>query len=380
VAAVGIPAAVLSGWFAGHLVHTAVINRFQGDFLQHMQFAASGMRGDPVPGNFLLYLLLAIFSGFTPEPGRMLSALVVVIAAATAAKAWLSVIFVSAESRRAQLRRAPVFGLVAAALCLFTFSPPVANIYLGQIPPNVWHNSTTMLLMPFAIGMFWSSLQFLRTGSAAMLWLTLGLGAVNVAAKASFIFCFLVVFPLAVLVVRRNRRDVLWGWLTTAGVAVVLGLQYFYVYVAQLGSEDAESAATRDGVALHPFRVMAEFSDNIPLSVLVSYAFPIAALLAGGVALRRNAAVRYAGALAFVGLAVMILLKETGPRELHGNFFWQAFVTNYLLFLALVAAAVPWLRGTRFGWRQGIVVFAFLVHLVAGVLYLHTFFATGRFV
>jgi hypothetical protein len=158
VAAVGIPAAVLSGWFAGHLVHTAVINRFQGDFLQHMQFAASGMRGDPVPGNFLLYLLLAIFSGFTPEPGRMLSALVVVIAAATAAKAWLSVIFVSAESRRAQLRRAPVFGIVAAALCLFTFSPPVANIYLGQIPPNVWHNSTTMLLMPFAIGMFWSSL------------------------------------------------------------------------------------------------------------------------------------------------------------------------------------------------------------------------------
>jgi hypothetical protein len=373
VAAVAGVAAVLAGAFTGYLVHTVVTDRLQSDFRAHLQFAATGLQHEPVPGNFLLYLLIGIGSGFSAAPHRLLAALVVVLVLATVAKAWLSVAFVAGR------RPVPVWALVAAALCLLAFSPPVPDAYLGQIPANVWHNSTTMLLMPFAIGMFWTSYEYLRTGSRRMLGATLALAALNVAAKPSFVFCFLVVFPLAVRLVRRDRREVRAGWLVTAGAAAFLAAQYVYIFVAQLGGAAAEPQDRKDGIAVDPFAVWSAFSDNIPVSLLVSYAFPITALLFGGALVRRDLAVRYAGALAATGLLIFVVLKESGPRELHGNFLWQAVVTNYLLFLALVGAAVPWLRQTRFGWRPALVTAAFLLHVVCGVLYLHHYLTSGRF-
>src|SRR4029453_13415977 len=123
-----------AGWFTGYLVDTVVTERLQSDFRAHLQFAATGLAHEPVPGNFLLYLLIALSSGSPADPGRLLAGLVVTLVAAAVAKAWLSVAFVAAECRRAALRRAPVFGLVAAALCLVTFSLPVGDPYLGQIP------------------------------------------------------------------------------------------------------------------------------------------------------------------------------------------------------------------------------------------------------
>jgi len=43
---------------------------------------------------------------------------------------------------------------------LFVFSLPSVQVftnkfyYLGQFTPNVWHNSTTIFLMPFALLLF----------------------------------------------------------------------------------------------------------------------------------------------------------------------------------------------------------------------------------
>jgi len=373
VVAVGAVAAVLAGSFAGYLVDTVVTHRLQSDFRAHLQFAATGLQHEPVPGNFLLYLLIGICSGFSAEPHRLLTGLIAVIVAATAAKAWLSVAFVGARERL------PVWGLAAAALCLVAFSPPLPDPYLGQIPANVWHNSTTMLLMPFAIGMFWTSYEYLRGGSRRMLWATLALAALNVAAKPSFVFCFLVVFPVAVRLARHDRREIRAGWLVTAGAAAILAVQYFYIFVAQLGGAAAEPPDQKDGIAIDPFRVWSAFSDNIPVSLLVSYVFPIAALALGGAWVRRALAVRYACGLAAAGLLIFVVLKESGPRELHGNFLWQAVVTNYLLFLSLIGAVVPWLRQTRFGWRQALVTAAFLLHVVCGLLYLRYYLTSGRF-
>lgn len=364
LAAAGVPVAVLSAWFTGHLVHRVVTGNKLGDFDAHLAFTANWLeRGDPVPGNVLLYWLTALFAGFDPD--RLLTGLVIVLGVAGAAKAWLTVSFVG--DRR--------WGALAAGLCLLAFSLPVGDPYLGQIPPSVWHNSTTMLLMPFAIGLWWTSLTYLRTRSRRTLWAVLALAALNVAAKPSFVLCFLVVFPLAAWCAHRTRRDMLPAWLATGATAALVGVQYAYIYVSQRGG----AATDEDSVVVDPLRVWSAFSDDIPVSLLCSYLFPVAALLLGGPAIRRDLAVRYAAALAVVGAAIFALVKETGPRELDGNFVWQAIVTNYLLFLAVVAAAVPWLRTRRTGWRQVVVVVAFLAHVVAGVLYLHDYLTTGRY-
>ncbi|HEX8626776.1 MAG TPA: hypothetical protein VF755_01225 [Catenuloplanes sp.] len=386
---VGALSGVVAAALTGYLVATVLQRKFSGDFPSHLKFTVAGIDTLRYPGNALFYLLNALFAGFSTDRGRLVQSLLAVLMIAAAAKVWISVAWVAAEHRRSvpadrsvpagrgmAAGRLPFWAAGAAGLCAFTFSLPAAYPYLGQLPPNVWHNSTTMLLMPFAIGLFWASLAYLRTGGRRLLWIMLLLAALNVAAKPSFVFCFLVVFPLAALLTRRNRGEVLRAWLVTAATAVFVAAQYVYIYGTRPGGPNPTNAS---GVALDPLRVWSVYSDNIPVSLLCSYFFPLVALLAGGAAIRRHPAVRYAVALAGVGLLFFVLFKESGYRELHGNFIWQAVVTNYLLFLALVGAAVPWLRRSRFRWRQAAVVLAFALHVAAGVHYLHHYLTAGTF-
>jgi uncharacterized membrane protein len=58
---------------------------------------------------------------------------------------------------------------------------------------------------------------------------------------------------------------------------------------------------------------------------------------------------------------------------------WQAVVANYLLFLSLVGALVASVRQTGFRWRHAVVFLAFAVHVVAGVVYLHHWLTTGKY-
>ncbi len=118
-------------------------------------------------------------------------------------------------------------------------------------------------------------------------------------------------------------------------------------------------------------------AESIPLSTVGSYAFPVAALALGGAMVRRDAAVRFALGLAVAGLLVFVLFKETGPRQYNANFAWQAIVTNYVLFLAMLAAVARWLRAGRFGWRQSLVLAAFTLHVVAGVHWLFDWLVHG---
>jgi hypothetical protein len=133
----GVLAAVPVAWFTGYLVVFVVTRRKLGDFTAHLDFTVAWLsEGRPVPGNGLLYWLTAGLAGYSPP--RLLAGLVVVLAAAAAGKAVLTVAFVAGGGHRA-----PVWALVGAALCPLALSLPMGDPYLGQIAPNVWHNSTT---------------------------------------------------------------------------------------------------------------------------------------------------------------------------------------------------------------------------------------------
>jgi hypothetical protein len=128
-----------------------------------------------------------------------------------------------------------------------------------------------------------------------------------------------------------------------------------------------------------PLAVWESYTSEIPRALLASYLFPAIAIALGGGVVWRNRTVHYALALAIVGLAEYALLAEQGARELEGNLTWQAIVTQYILFLALVTAIVPWLRGQRWGIRQAVIVIVFAAYVWAGVHFLAHWFATKDF-
>jgi hypothetical protein len=384
-------AGVVAMVVAGLIVRGSLVDHLKSDFRSHMVFTDIGIRTGNFPGNGLFYWVNALLAGWSPDRGLLLRSLYVVLAVATGVKVWLSVMFADWAYRRRMFGQLPVWGGVAAALCSIAMSLPVptwrfpehSRNYLGQVSPNVWHNSTTMFLMPLALALFWVSLEWLRSGQRRLLWIMVPLVLLNALAKPSFLFCFVVVFPVAALIRYRVSWRTFGAWVVTGLAGLSVLALYLYIYFSPEGDAAAlagtKSASGADHVVVDPFWVWHQFSENIPLSFLASYLFPIVALAVGGAAIYRRTSVRYAAALAVVGLLWFVLVREQGPRELHGNFLWQAIVANFLLFLALVSAIVPWLRENAFRWRQAVVVLAFGVHVLAGFRYIEMWYTFGSF-
>jgi hypothetical protein len=372
-AVVAVLLGVLSGIGGGLLIYRSIKDGLISDYPAHLYVTSKLLHGGQPPGHFLFYLLDAAFAGFSSNAQRLMRSLAFVLGVAIAAKVWLAVRFVAVERRQASptVGPLPLWAAGAATLCLLAFSLPVGiRHYIGQIPANVWHNSTEILLMPLAFALFWTTLRFLETSATRWLWWSLALVPLSLAAKPSFVLCLLP--ALAIVAPARLRWTKPLGQLAllVAVAVVLLAAQTAYVYVY-----DPQTAS--GGIMLRPFEVWNYFSASVPLSILASFIFPIAALTLGGAAVRAALAVRYASALLLCALAEFALLADRGAREFDGNLAWQAIVAMWILFIALVSALVPSYERRRIGTaRQLLIAAALLVHVIAGVLYLQHWFAT----
>lgn len=115
--------------------------------------------------NFLMYLLANVLSFFSGALFPIQCAIVVLIAASNTAK---YVLMKNEFCRMVNVKHA----MVASAALLFVFVIPVFyflkvfgvfletnNMYFQYYVPNVWHNSTILCMMPFAIVTFLLSIR-----------------------------------------------------------------------------------------------------------------------------------------------------------------------------------------------------------------------------
>jgi hypothetical protein len=392
------PAAILrrpEAWLAFllFLAHAAIFGSlFHWDLVSDLQIHAAFVRvgieknvwwGTPLP-----YVAAAVLAGW--HVGQINHAMTVMLGAAVAAKYLISVRIARRElalqPERSAIRSTnglPFALLLALALLSFAFSLPANTMYLGQLPPNVFHNSTVVFLMPLALLLFWFSAQFLRRpDNRTILWVAV-LGAINVAAKPSFVFPLLVVFPLAALT-RFRLRPALWK-AVGACVLITAALVTQYIYIYESGATEriyrysAYGGEATSHVTIDVLRVWSHFSENIPLSLLASFAFPLVALAVYRRRLWDYDLVRYAAALTAVSIVIFALLKETGVREFQANFAWQAMISNYMLFLTVLVRL--WSLGTFQRWsaRSATVAGTFAAHVAAGIAFLTYYFVNGSY-
>jgi hypothetical protein len=266
--------------------------------------------------------------------------------------------------------------VLTALSLLLAFSLPTDRLYLGQIPPNVWHSSTTIFVMPFALLLFlFSYEQLVRPTTARLVCLT-ALSLLNVAIKPSFFLVFTVAYPVMLMglfgLTRRfwaNLAPVLVGGAMTTAL-------YYLIYVRGITPLHSEGA----GIEIKPFAVWSHFSSNIPLSLLCSLLFPLTFLAVFRRELSTRLILRYAVITYFVSVAMLALLAETGLREFHGNFLWQAVISSYILFL--VASLLFLMKIRRFGfrdWRNRIVGLAWTAHVFSGILYIGKLLVTRNY-
>jgi hypothetical protein len=373
--------AALAGLLAVAILGSLIYFKVPSDLQWHAKFIQVSNREFVWPAEFLLFVIVGALSGLSQNLRLIEAVLVVVVTVSVVAKYVVSVrvaefelsqlAFADGESS-SQVSRSHLH--LVFFLLLLAFSLPLQSwsgwLYIGQFPPNVWHNSTTIFVMPLVVLLFWQSYRSLLDPSWRNMGLVLLLSALNLAAKPSFVICVGIVFPLFALV-RYRFGAPFWRVVSVMAVTFFLLLaQALYTFNSSATDVLFPGRETAAGVKIDPFNVWSYFSDSIPLSLLASFLFPVVVFLA----YRRKASewylYRYAWALSAAGLLVYIMISETGRREFHANFSWQVIMSMYTLFLVSAILMLHEMSSrSRWGWKEWLVGGTFMLHVASGIAY-----------
>lgn len=348
------------------------------DIQKHIVFAVEMLRGENIPATFLYFAAVCLFAFFQDNYNILLFSSLIVLALTIAYKFYLTAqIFRDELKNDFKLDENKILLIsnlvgICLVLAFCIYLPKELGLtqyfFLGQVPPNVWHNSTTIFLIPFALLLYWCSYRLLEKFEIKEFWWVMGMVFVNILAKPNFFLCFAVVFPVMALIRFRLKREFFLSLIPVFFGGVLLILQYIAIY--QLGSY-GYGKPEESGVILAPFVWWELFSKNIPISILVSAAFPLIYLVFYFKRVQNQPFLYYAYLLFAVGVAILALLGETGPRATHGNFQWQAIVSNYILFFAVALDFVKnALQKNELNVKDKLIAAVFALHVVSGLLYL----------
>jgi hypothetical protein len=327
------------------------------------------------PANFLYYLTVYAIARFNTETSFLYPSSILILSLSVTAKFTITRLSATQYYRDIlsdnTTSDTPI--ILASLLLLVVFSLPTNSIYLGQIPPNVWHNSTTIFVMPFALSLFWLSYKQLAQPTTTGVVLVSILCVLNVLIKPSFFFVFALSYPFMLLRRYGFRRN-LWPNLLPVVIGSFAAVAIYYLtYRLAYG----KLYLGESGITIRPLSVWSHFSSNIALSLVFSLVFPIVYLGFYWKDLMKRALLQYAVVAYLISISIFALFSETGPREFHGNFFWQGVICSYILFLVTTVLFAEKVKtfGVR-DWKNITILVAFLSHVMAGVVYLAVVFYT----
>ncbi|AWA29258.1 hypothetical protein HYN48_03675 [Flavobacterium magnum] len=349
------------------------------DIQLHAQFIKSYADGQiPFQVNFMYYFTVYALSFYSSDLILILFVSIYVLAALTYFKYYVVKKIVYSEIEGSAKNPVVVSSLAAFSL-LVCFSLPsilfLDNIYyLANFPANIWHNSTIIFAMPFVVMLFWVSLkqisEYKHTRTLAIIFLI----ALNIVIKPSFIFVYVIAFPLINLLRFKFGRHFWLNLIPVVAAFIFVILQYYYVFIS------AETITTQSSVKIHFFNVLAHWTGSthwyqilfIVLSTVISsYLFPLVFLTRNRGLLKQDM-VLFAVFCAVIGLLIFYALSETGAREFDGNFIWQTFMCSFLLFFVCIVQLLKSIFDNPLGWKAyKIEIIAFSLHLISGIYYFY---------
>lgn len=336
--------------------------------------------------NFLLYLLINIFSGFSGTIHSTKAALVLLLSASNTAK---YIIVKKTFEHWCNHKQA----LVASLALLIVFVVPILFflnffgralgediMYLGYCVPNVWHNSTILCMMPFAILTYLLSvkqLEYYDKKRNGLITLFVILGTLI---KPSFFFIYAVAYPNMTFVKYRWKREFFYSLVPIlCGCACVL-YEYFTIYTPSVVDVADEN---NSGVIIEILPLFTyDFWKVRLLKLGISLFFPMAFVVAYWKKIVKNQEFWLVFIMLVMALGISWCCQETGPRAGHGNFAWQVipsiwFVYYFMLKTIVISDNEYDDDGCHLNRRGKIFLGIYSIHVFMGIFYLIRYFATG---
>ena len=353
------------------------------DMHDHAAFARDMCSGKiPYTGNFLVYLLVNIFSFFTAGIKATELALCGLLAFAGTYRYSLTLTKIEIET--GSDNSFGWFHVLAALSMLFVFVIPIPGyltddryMYIGSYTPNVWHNSTILFLFPFALMLFDLSYKQLQVYDAKRNGWILLLIALNLFIKPSFFFVFICAYPAILLYKYRFGKEFWFSIIPVFLGGVLLIGQYIIIY--KINTQVIKDTSS---VVFMPFWKNPELREdmiNIPVSMFFSLLFPLSYSILNLRKLINNQLFWYSLLSFLVSVLIFFFISESGPRASHGNFYWQIVITTWLCFFVALVALLKDFKSEAKSVKNFVLIFMFGIHTVIGVIYLAKILITGSY-
>lgn len=356
---------------AAYFFHTIF---FYSDLHLHYRFVLKYLSGEGgLPANFLYYYIISLF---TFDSTQTISYATIVVLSLSVVLKFITVYWYQYKNIDYSTNYI-YFILFSFLLLLITplYFPQLAigRYYLGSFTPNVWHNSTTIFFMPFAILLFVLTIRQLSKFEWKRFFLIVLLIIINASIKPSYLFVFVVALPFTLLFTKDFRFNSIVKQVLPVIIAIaVISILKFIIY------ETDSIYSSNSSIELAPFKVYRawhKFNDwqlflQFTTSLLTGVLFPLFVFIKKGVKANDLTSI-FSLVSFFSAIVIFVVFVETGYRWNHGNFFWQIVPSTFILFLVAVknsyAELVAPIRSLK---DINLYRVVFFMHVLFGVIYI----------
>jgi hypothetical protein len=362
-----------------------LVRRVPTDIQLHSNAASHTFSGlGTLPPNILYFLVIYVGAGFSTSMHALFCSSIIVVSISIALKYVITTrIYGQLNNSKEISHKELLFPAFALLLLLIVSNIPYINpfipennFYIGSFSPNVWHNSTTLFLMPFVLLLFWYSYLTITQRDKDYMIHTLVLVILNVAIKPSFFLVYVIVFPLFLFAYEKFSKRFFWNIIPVVVGLVCIFLEYVVIYKITKRSVLSTGKGEVSTIAFAPFALWrSEISlRSAPLVLLSSYAFPILYFIFYFKEIRDTLNL-YVIAYCAIALLLFICIAETGERASDGNFAWQVIICSYLLFMVVTFRVLQKIKTIREQKKTekikiALLSLVFLIHVLAGLIWL----------
>lgn len=308
------------------------------DMSDHAYFAREKLKeGKLFSNNFLMYFLINLFSGFSGTIHSTKAVLVLLLSVSNTAK---YVIVKKAFEQWCNCKQA----MVASLSLLMVFVVPILFflnlfgcalgedfMYLGYCVPNVWHNSTILLMMPFAILTYLLSVKQFedydkRRNGLISLFVVLG-----TLIKPSFFLIYAVAYPILMFTKYQWKREFFLSLIPILCGCICVLYEYLTIYAPSTTVDIANESNSGVAIEIMPLFTIG-FWKSRWLKLMISMILPVAFVIAYWKEIIKDREFWFVFIMLFMALGISWCCHETGPRADHGNFGWQVIAAMWFVF------------------------------------------------
>lgn len=352
--------------------------RIPTDIQAHIEILKIFLNNGSFPNPPLYYLCVYALSLFIPNNPFVVSSLLVLVIISIVKYLVVANYFERKTSERNFLLVSGIAFTLMFTSPIFLFYFDGDFLYLGKFTSSIWHNSTTIFVFPFCIWLYIVSLRYLENPSNKALIQLFGITILIQLAKPSFLFSFVIVFPLASFYKFGWLKK--WSWSAVVVCILIFAsliLQKYLIYQQDSLLDKLVYGGKSSNIIIAPFQVWLSYAKNPLWALLSSFVFLLSYIVLNFRRFIHDLELLYCFLLLAISLVIFFILAESGPRFLHANFYWQIPIAILIMNMTVLSKIIfPYINKSesRFSFKKlffkdKVVLSFYLLHFISGIYY-----------